>query len=124
VSEELKRLEGKKIARVKVSRDRKTIVFDTNDGRMTWTAEGDCCSSSWFEHVDGIEDLIGEIVTAVEHADRYGYLEETSKSWDKDENELTRIYFVTIKSRKGRCSIEMRNSSNGYYGGSIEVTAP
>ncbi len=38
------------------------------------------------------------------------------------EFECLQIYKTTLKTDKGDCDVEYRNSSNGYYGGSLDLT--
>lgn len=87
------------------------LVLKTSHGTMTLTPAGDCCSRSWIESVDE-QGAIGGVVTdwdygACEYLDAYG--EEKQ-------------YFPVLKTTKGRVHIELRNSSNGYYGGWLNTT--
>lgn len=88
--------------------------FDNNDSIVV-RADGDCCSYSWIEEVQGIDQLIGSPVVAVEDIDmpdrpgnRYGH--------DED---VMAYYGCKITTQKGYALIDYRNSSNGYYGGNL-----
>ena len=95
---------------------KETIKF-YNDKEEVYTlnAYGDCCSYSWFEHFDGQENLINAKITKVDHKDMGDSFEDNHSSY-------IQCYFTTIHTTKGYVDIEMRNSSNGYYGGYIELS--
>lgn len=100
---------GKTPSKVLLSQDKELLSFTFDDGTsLTWSAVGDCCSSSWFESVESF-DFNGAIRQV-----------EMINGPEREDGEL-KIYFCTIYSVSGRLCIEMRNSSNGYYGGWIEV---
>ena len=107
-------LVGKKI--VKISGDDCEVVAIDSDGvRHRFYAEGDCCSSSWFEHLEHLDILVGQVVSSVgdmllpgiDNEDDYNYIQN---------------YGWTIVCPVGTAEIEMRNRSNGYYGGYIEYS--
>lgn len=107
---------GKTIESVWLSADKKRIMFAFADmTNMFLHADGDCCSYSWFESVE-LLDFKGQILS-VEYGGREATEDESLNCGDT----LLQIYFLTLKTNKGRCLIEMRNTSNGYYGGSFEV---
>lgn len=87
------------------------ISFQTTDGLFSWETYGDCCSTSWIEHISGVENLMNAIVIDVEEVDG----EEIRNS----EYEYLQVYFYKFKTSKGDAQIDMRNASNGYYGGSF-----
>ena len=72
-----------------------------------------CCSQSWIESIEGKEDIIGnEIINIIEH---------NLPSEDTSDNELLQFYNYEIITSQGSCVIDFRNSSNGYYGGSLDL---
>lgn len=79
---------------------------------VRWEAEGDCCSSSWIEHIEGVENLTGQTILSASAVN--GPVEE-----DHPEYECLRTYFYKLVTTAGYLDIDMRNSSNGYYGGSL-----
>jgi len=92
--------------------------------------EGDCCSESWIEHYE--LPSVGETIVNIieleisnEEAITLHCLEENESNEIVDEegreHECLQFYFYCILTDKGNYKIEMRNSSNGYYGGSLEV---
>ena len=90
------------------------IVIVTDRGTLRGVAEGDCCSSSWVESV-GCDAPAGSVfVDRVMFDDP----ERTVPEWhDGDER---KVYFGAFFTDRGRITWEMRNESNGYYGGSIK----
>lgn len=106
---------GEKIISVHSQESHESIGFLTASGRaLKYEAYGDCCSYSWFEHISGLQHLIGGTVTEIRERDM-------PDSTDKDpEHEWLSFYGWAIVTDKGYFDIEMRNSSNGYYGGSVD----
>lgn len=105
------KLIGKTIQQVLIDEEKYVLVFKTNDGDYIYATYGDCCNDVWFNHIDGVDALIGGTVIDVDQS-----------SWE--EAEATRDYcdeiaFWTIKTNKGYSKIEVRNSHNGYYGGYV-----
>jgi hypothetical protein len=75
----------------------------------------------WFNHVNGVETVLGEgnlfdilrgaMVTAVEDK---GWTEDREDGYD-----VIQDGFWTIATDRGYIDLEVRNSHNGYYGGSV-----
>lgn len=110
-----KRLIGRVIQSVTVSEDKEklTILFHGDPQVMKFEVEADCCSSTWIEHLEQPIDVDGATVLSVE--------EDASVDGPSDDRlEVIQIYKTRINTDRGTIAIEYRNSSNGYYGGSIE----
>lgn len=105
---EFKDLVGKKVLSFLGNKD--TLCFKTDAGIFTYGCEGDCCSSSWFEHVSGVPQLIGHTVISAQTID----MPDIPKEQQRDEDIA---YGYQLTTDKGHFLVEMRNSSNGYYGG-------
>lgn len=117
-------LVGKRINGLFIGDDAWALVFrDINGRHYCFRTENDCCNTVWFNHVNGVETVLGEgnvfdilrgaMVTAVE-----------SKGWsddrtDKDGHDVIQDGFWTIATDRGYIDLEVRNSHNGYYGGSV-----
>lgn len=112
--DELSILKNKKILEVLKDEDNYLLKFVTDWGDFKFQAYGDCCSKSWFESFDNLENLIGEVVLDVIEKD------ENKNDETLEDGDVIRFYSFTFKTPKGYADLEMRNSSNGYYGGSIE----
>jgi hypothetical protein len=115
-NDDMKALEGKTVKSLTINSDKTTIGFVLDDGRTLWAnAVGDCCSSSWFEHVEGIDALLGQKINKVVER-------EMPKPTGDRGDEVIQYYGWTLETNKGRLDLEMRNSSNGYYGGEVNVS--
>ena len=109
----MEELKGVAVKSVEINNAKDLIVILSENGDKWYlSATGDCCSSSWFEHIEGIDALIGETINKV--VDR-----EMPEGRDDEEHEHLEFYGWTLETAKGRCDIEMRNASNGYYGGDV-----
>ena len=108
-------LNGKTIVKSEIDADRQLICLTDETGVRHWlSAVGGCCSRSWFEHVSGFVAPF-KILEVPE----LRMLSKNKKVWDANETELTQIYSVAFVTDHGRADIELRNESNGYYGGEI-----
>lgn len=93
-----------------------TLIFHTDDGDVVWYVDSECCSHTWIEHWDfGV--FGGKILDVRED----GLPDEHYKAYPEEEQDCLRLYGITIQSEKGTGTIDFRNESNGYYGGSMEV---
>jgi hypothetical protein len=82
--------------------------------------EGDCCSHSWVEHIGNAEACHMARFEDWVNTDIEPTVDELSEGerGEYSTGEL-KFYFFKILTDKGECVIEMRNSSNGYYGGML-----
>ena len=117
-------LVGKRINGLFIGDSAWALVFrDINGRHYCFRTENDCCNTVWFNHVNGVETVLGEgnvfdilrgaMITAVE-----------SKGWtddrtDEDGYDVIQDGFWTIATDRGYIDLEVRNSHNGYYGGSV-----
>ena len=118
-------LVGKRINGLFIGDSAWALVFrDINGRHYCFRTENDCCNTVWFNHVNGVETVLGEgnvfdilrgaMVTGVE-----------SKGWtddrtDEDGYDVIQDGFWTIATDRGYIDLEVRNSHNGYYGGSVK----
>lgn len=98
------------------------IAFDTNWGEVKWKVEGDCCSSSWIESVDVLPGLV-DSVRAIE-LEEIPFFEQGTGLVEAKSNlqEYHQFYGIEINTYNGTGVIDFRNSSNGYYGGWMNVS--
>ncbi len=92
-----------------------TLVLTCADGTQhRYVVSGDCCSASWIEHLE-VPALPpeGAEVLSVESVDM------PARTDGKLEDEM-QFYECRFKTTAGDIVAEFRNSSNGYYGGSID----
>ena len=113
----MKKLIGKKIAGLRINEDQSVLAFDTNQGVIAYYVWGDCCSETWFADITGVSALLGGTVQTADEVSMDGYnVEDGRTRQERDE-----AYGVKLTTEKGYADIVFRNSSNGYYGGSIEL---
>lgn len=104
-------LAGRNLVSVEARDDGKHLVFIFADGEVVYSAEGDCCSHSWIEHLTVPPDVAGAQITA---------WAEQEMGEKADEYETIRVYQTSFRTDKGDIVVEYRNASNGYYGGWLE----
>ena len=118
-------LRGERINGIFLGNDGWALVFRTVDGKyFRFDTQNDCCNSVWFNHINGATilgegnsfDLLrGALVTGGEDK------EWTENRDGSDEGyEVIQDGFYTLHTDRGYIDIEVRNSHNGYYGGSFE----
>lgn len=107
---------GKTIKKVFINLDRDKMFWIVDNKVYEVYAFGDCCSSSWFEHCDNADVFKNAKLLA---------FEDFSQTYPNDDDEnynYIRVNMLKFATTKGRCTIEFRNSSNGYYSGEVELT--
>jgi len=108
---------NRKLKAVSLRDDKTVLVFEFEDGgKAEFTAEGDCCSHSWFEHLEAPDTVEGLEVLAVED-------QRMEHGWDGEEDmgDYLQSYQTILRLNNGESiKVEYRNSSNGYYGGYLE----
>ena len=119
---------GKRINGLLIGDDAWALVFrDINGRHYCFRTENDCCNTVWFNHVNGVETVLGEgnlfdflrgaMVTGVEAK---GWTDDRT---DEDGYDVIQDGFWTISTDRGYIDLEVRNSHNGYYGGSVVYDA-
>ena len=91
-----------------------SIMIRFSDGNeITGEAFGDCCSSTWLESIDLPENISGVLISVTN-------IDMPEQPYDEKEHDCLQFYGVKISTSRGSAVIDYRNSSNGYYGGSID----
>lgn len=104
---------GKTITAIHLASDNKAMRFDVVEGEpIVARCDGDCCSDTWIEHVEGAADLVGEVVTVVENINMPQQPEEANY-------DIIAFYGCKIRSERTEMLVDYRNLSNGYYGGNL-----
>lgn len=115
----LKDLIGKTIKDVKLSGNKETITFITaQDEAIKYKAYAECCSDSWIEHVEDLDNLIGNTISKIVIKTLDNTIEYKAK--DECSRGFIQVYSYEFVTNKGICAVEFRNDSNGYYGGWLE----
>ncbi len=100
---------GKTLKEIKIAQDKKALLLVFSDGQMIVRADGDCCSSSWVEHIEMCD--LPAMITKVDDLDLPG--------GNEHDGECLQVYGCKISTDKGEIVIDYRNESNGYYGGNL-----
>lgn len=104
----------KPIETVSLNADKTQLTISFQDGsKAIFEAEGDCCSSSWIEHLTVPDDIKGATITHV--ADFM--VSQEDHTGDETWGDLLQFYNTKFRTPKGDIILEYRNRSNGYYGG-------
>lgn len=106
---------GKAINKAYINNDNSTMIWQVDGDWYKLDALGDCCSYSWYEHCDNGPALQDAVLTAF---DSYN-----AENITEDDYTYIRVDMLKFQTGKGHCTIEFRNSSNGYYSGWCEVSA-
>lgn len=112
-----KPLKNKTVTGIRVSKDREFIRFETDGAALDFATYGDCCSTSWIEHVSGLDALRAGPVLEVVADELTPEVPSDEPSLHRDES--VQQYFYRLRTTGGTCTLEMRNASNGYYGGGM-----
>jgi hypothetical protein len=89
------------------------VTFHTTEGNINAAAEGGCCSHTWVESIEGPKT--GKVIAVEDTKLR-------SEDYDEDGDVIQFYSFKVTIEGKGYLDIEYRNSSNGYYGGSLHFS--
>ncbi len=108
------RLIGETVEKVFINPDKDFMRLQYNKGYIEIRAEGDCCSYSWIEHIENVEYLIGATIISVEDIDM-------PDLGAMSNHECVKYYGLKIVTTKGSVQLDYRNSSNGYYGGDLDI---
>lgn len=89
-----------------------------NTDSVIFVTYGDCCSEAWFSDVLDADEFVGGTLgeNPLESAEGFGDPEDGRCRQDEDT-----IYGFNLISNKGICRVAFRCSSNGYYGGDMEL---
>lgn len=107
-------LVGQRITGIFVREDDGAIAFRTQRGTFAVDTYADCCSETWFADILGVGSLIGQPVSRVEE-----YALEGDPKDGRSRQEHDEVMGVRLITYRGVCDVIFRNSSNGYYGGSL-----
>lgn len=109
---------GKIILEVRIDPENTYIQFLTDEEVLSYYTYGDCCSESWINHISGIQALLGEKILKIDEIEM-PELNDGEEGFS-GKQDVDKIYSYKMFTGNGVCELEMRNSSNGYYGGSLQ----
>lgn len=111
---------GKTIQEVWIRKNQLDVMFwRVDDAWFRLDAYGDCCSNSWYAHCDGADALVGGVLREYENFSAGELENEIDERGSM--HECLKIDMMKFATSKGYCTIEFRNSSNGYYSGYCQV---
>ena len=105
-------IKGKIVKTYTIEEDDKLyITFESESKKLELCAIGDCCSHSWFEFPEILQDLINEEITEIE------------EQWEEEErySDLKTYKFNFVCKSGKKINFILKNSSNGYYSGWIDI---
>lgn len=105
---------GKTIDELYVGPEEAYLVLVVGGERIVWDTDSDCCSETWFADIKGVNRLIGHRVLAVSAEDA-----ENDPEDGRTRQESDTVQTLRFTTDAGEAEIIWRNSSNGYYGGSV-----
>ncbi len=137
----MKELVGKKVLKIEIDSERQWYLrFTTDDEVICYVTCSDCCSESWVYALTGLKSILGySSAKEIKEGDEFYSAEEVRQSVpvivkclpvierQHEDDGKTRqnsdiLYrYTLITTNYGFTDIEFRNSSNGYYGGSLEI---
>lgn len=91
------------------------LFLVTDGGVLRLSLDADCCSESWFSDIYNFDALIGRVSEAREIE-----LPDYNVADGRTRQEHDSVYGIEVRTDKGIAKIAFRNSSNGYYGGSLQ----
>lgn len=99
---------------VSLDNNRDDLVFRLSNGKtIKASTYGDCCSTTWVEHLELPALGFPATVLSVENQGEV-------KGEDDGDYDYLRYYITKIVTDRGEIVIDYRNSSNGFYGGCLE----
>lgn len=117
----MKELLNKVIKNIFISEGEEYIKFIlSNNSEVIYMTDADCCSETWFSDFTGVDCLINEELLEIEDLDLPNDIALANRS----RQEIDKLYGYSFKTKKGYATLEYRNSSNGYYGGSCSLLEP
>lgn len=112
----MKHLINEYVTGLRISDDQEYLAIDTPDAMIVYQAVGDCCSETWFAYIINVKALINATVKRVENLELPNYNLDDGRCRQNEDV----AYGIRLTTNKGETDIIYHNSSNSYYGGSVE----
>lgn len=101
---------------VTLSDDQHQIIFITEKGALPATCYEECCSHTWINDVEMPARQLGGLITNI------NWLDLSHRNESSDDS-LIQHYGFELYTTHGILTVEFRNKSNGYYGGSLDFAS-
>mgnify|MGYP001604301705 CR=1 FL=1 len=111
----MEKLVGKKIVGLQINKTRDSIKFILDQGELTYSAYGDCCSKSWFADILGVDYLLGGTVIRTTELQLPFYNVDDGRGRAK----VDEAYGYQLDTDIGSVTVVFRNSSSGFYCGTM-----
>jgi hypothetical protein len=98
---------------VYVNAEKNLLKFVLDSGEVFAEIEAGCCSTSWVEHMEGVNNLLGRKILSLEELD----FPPNALSDYKVEKK----YGLRLVTDIGDFIMDYRNQSNGWYGASVKL---
>lgn len=105
---------GRTVTGLRRSPDCVYLCFDTPEGVVGVRAEAPCCSHTWFEHVAGVDALLGGAVADVASREMPAPPQRDRRDTN---NCVVEAFGIAIATNRGLAVLEYRSASNGEYTG-------
>ena len=114
-------LYGRPLALVEHDSDWVKFTFLDDGGPVRYKTYGDCCSTTWIEHITIPDGIVGTAIFAATEPELPPHPSSEVIPEEEQYGDVTQVYHTALATNVGHIIIEYRNSSNGYYGGSLEL---
>jgi hypothetical protein len=117
-TDDIQMLVGQKVLSIEVdSGDQHCLRLTTDKGITIFETEGDCCSETWFADIIGVDQLIDRTILSALLVD----MDVPDRIDSRSRQESDQFYCLKLTTEWGVADIIFRNSSNGYYGGNLNI---
>lgn len=124
----MKELIGVVVNKMFVNEDESVLKFETDQGDKFFIAYGDCCSETWFADILIQNTFAGLRVIEVVDLELPQFVQKLIQADGRSRQESDEVYGYRVKLKDDKSwqwseiEIIFRNSSNGYYGGSVDFS--
>lgn len=119
----LEAIVGETVSSASVQGDCLVLALQSG-GSWMLVAQGACCSRSYWQEseFEGLENLTGSpVLRIVNRHESTDSEDELNYDGEICGEKCVKIYALELVTAKGSAVFEMRNESNGYYGGTYEA---
>lgn len=104
-----------------IATDHRLTLVATSGHQVEVELDGDCCSHSFFDDHSKLDarGLMGERLMSIEDSGRTG--PEVDPIAVVNDAESTEYHALIVKTDKQSITVDWRNESNGYYGGTALI---
>ena len=102
-----------------ISEDDEVIKFiDKGGEEFIFATENDCCNTVWIDHLNGLSSILGHTIHKVKEIPYRAAGVDERKMAEVSTYDALDVFGYDLYA-DGVCTLECRNSHNGYYGGRI-----